>query len=153
LEAWNILEDLATLQKTLLEAEDSLKKVYGSTYQDSIWWPTLAAITGLETNKAAFDELEKFKAVENEIVKEADRHMEAVETQLMDTVTELKAHQHIFGVLPSLEVVHPPGKLDIGEKPEHFKSDADIVEEVQKGVDEEDGVEDEIEECLPPQMS
>ena len=154
LEGWNILEDLATSQKTLPEAEDSLKKAYGSTYQDSIWRPALAAITGSETTEAALDELAKFKAAENRIVNEADGHMKAVETELMDAITELKGRRRIFGALPSLEdLVNPPGELEIDENPEQFKSDADIVEEVQKRVGEEEGVEDEIEECLPPQMS
>lgn len=48
--------------------------------------------------------------------------------------------------------MNPPGKLEIGENPDLFKSDADIVEAVQKGVSEE-GSKDEIEECTPPQMS
>jgi hypothetical protein len=108
-EAWNILEDLATSWKTLPEAEDSLEKVYGSMYQDSIWRPALAAITGSETTEAALDELEKFKAAENRIVNKADGHMKAVETQLMDAVTELKACRRIFRALPSLEdLVNPP---------------------------------------------
>ena len=47
--------------------------------------------------------------------------------------------------------MNPPGKLEIGENPDLFKSDADIVEAVQKGVSEE-GSKDEIEECTPPQM-
>ncbi|KAN0141450.1 hypothetical protein V8E53_000695 [Lactarius tabidus] len=154
LEGWKILEDLATSQKTLPEAEDSLEKAYGSTYQDSIWRPALTAITGSEITEAALDELAKFKAAENGIVKEADKHMEAVETELMDAVTELKGRQRIFGALPSLEdLVNPPGELEIGEDPELFKSDADIIEEVRKRVGEEEGIEDEIEECLPPQMS
>ena len=42
LEAWRILEDLATSWKTLPEAEDSLEKVYDSTYWDLVWWPALA---------------------------------------------------------------------------------------------------------------
>lgn len=46
LEAWNILEDLTMSWKTLPEAEESLKKVYGSTYQDLMWQPALAVITG-----------------------------------------------------------------------------------------------------------
>ena len=96
LEAWNILEDLAMSQKTLPEAEESLKKVYGSTYQDSMWQPALVAITGLETMDNALDELAKFKVkfkvAEIGVVKEADRQAELVETNLMDAVTERKAH-------------------------------------------------------------
>jgi hypothetical protein len=125
-----------------------------TTYQDSIWCPALAAITESETTEAALDKLAKFKAAENGIVKEADKHVEAVETELMDAVTELKGCWHIFGVLPSLEdLVNPPGELEIGEDPELFKSNADIIEEVQKRVGKEEGIEDKIEECLPPQMS
>ena len=37
LEAWNILEDLATSQKTLPEAKEDLKKVYSNAYEDSVW--------------------------------------------------------------------------------------------------------------------
>ena len=48
--------------------------------------------------------------------------------------------------------MNPPGELGIGENPDLFKSDADIVEAVQKGISKE-GSEDEIEECAPPQMS
>jgi hypothetical protein len=154
LEGLKILDDLATSQKTLPEAEDSLEKAYNSMYQDSIWHPALTAITGSETTEAALDKLAKFKAAENGIIKEADKHVGAVETELMDAVSELKGHRRIFGALPSLEdLVNPPGKLEIGEDPEMFKSDADIIEEVRKRVGEEEGVEDEIEECLPPQMS
>ena len=77
--------------KTLPEAEESLKKVYGSTYQDLMWQPALAVITGLETMDDALDELAKFKVAENGVVKEADRQAELVETNLMNAVTELKA--------------------------------------------------------------
>lgn len=99
------------------------------------------------------DELAKFKVAGNGVVKEADKQAELVETNLMNAVTELKAHWCIFRALPSLEdLVNPPGKLEIGENPDLFKSDADIVEAVQKGVSEE-GSKDEIEECTPPQMS
>ena len=156
LEAWNVLEDLATSQKTLPEAEEGLEKIYGSTYKDSVWRPALAAITGSETTEEALNELAKFKAAESRIVdvNEGDRQREAVETQLMDAVTELKARRRIFGPLPSLEdLVNPPGELEIGEDPNRFTNDADIVEAVRKGVSEEGGIDDEIEECSPPQMS
>ena len=72
----------------------------------------------------------------------------------MEAVTELKAHQHIFRPLPSLDdSVNPPGELEISESLEMFKSDVDIVKAVQKKVSEEESTEDEIEECSPPQMS
>ncbi|KAH9014100.1 hypothetical protein EDB84DRAFT_1443972 [Lactarius hengduanensis] len=62
-----------------------------------------------------------------------------------------------FGPLPSLEdLVNPPGELGSGENPDKFESDADIIEVVRRGVDgevEEEGDDDEIEECPPPQMS
>jgi hypothetical protein len=154
LEAWNILEDLATSRKTLPEAEEGLEKIYGSMYKDSVWRPALVAITGSETTEGALDELAKFKAAENRIINEGDGQMKSVETELMDAVTELQAHQHIFGPLPSLEdLVNPPGELEIGENPDRFTCDADIVEAVRKGISEEEGIDDEIEECSPPQMS
>lgn len=99
LEAWNILEDLTTSQKTLPEAEDSLEKLYDSTYQDSDWWAVLTAITGSETTG---DAIGKFKAVGN-IIKERDRQTERIETELIEAVTELKACHQIFGPIPSLE--------------------------------------------------
>ena len=156
LEAWNVLEDLAMSQKTLPEAEEGLEKIYGSTYKDSVWRPALAAITGSETTEDALNELAKFKAAESGIdnVNEGNRQREEVETELMDAVTELKVRRRIFGPLPSLEdLVNPPGKLEIGEDPNRFTNDADIVEAVRKGVIEEGGIDDEIDECSPPQMS
>jgi DDE superfamily endonuclease len=164
-DAWNILEDLATSRKTLPEAEDNLKKVYGSTYQDSVWRPALSAITGSETTEAALDELAKFKAAaaaKNGTVEvgDLDGPMKAVETELMDAVVELKTRRRIFGALPSLEdLVNPPGEageLETSENPDRFESDADIVEFVRNGVTreaEDEDVEDDIEECPPPQMS
>ena len=137
-------------RKTLPEAEDGLEKVYGSTYWDFIWWPALAAITGSETNEAALGELERFKAMENGIVEDS----EVVEAELMGAIVELKAQNRIFGPLPSVEdLVNPPGKLAIDDDRDLFKSDADIIEEVCKGVSEEGDVDDEIQECSPPQMS
>jgi hypothetical protein len=154
LEAWNVLEDLATSQKTLPEAEEGLEKIYGSTYKDLVWRPALAAITGSETTEGALDELAKFKAAENRIVNEGDRQMKSVEMELMDAVMELQACWCIFGPLPSLEdLVNPPGKLEISKNPDRFTCDADIVEAVHKGISEEEGIDDEIEECSPPQMS
>jgi hypothetical protein len=154
LEAWNVLEDLATSRKTLPEAEEGLEKIYGSTYEDSVWRPALAAITGSETTEDALNELAKFKAAENRIVNEGDGQMEAVETELMGAVAELKARRRIFGPLPSLEdLVNPPGELEIGENPDRFTNDADIVEAVRKEASEGEGLDDEIEECSPPQMS
>jgi hypothetical protein len=157
LEAWSVLEDLATSQKTLPEAEDSLKKIYGSTYQDLVWRPALAAITGSETTDAALDELAKFKAAGMVRVGDSDGLMEAAETQLMDAVAELKARRRIFGPVPSIEdLVNPPGELEIGENPDLFESDADIVEVVRKGATggaEDEDVETEVEECPLPQMS
>jgi hypothetical protein len=106
----------------LPEAEDSLKKVYGNTYHDSIWRPALAAITGSETTEAALDELARFKAAENGICQRGGQgQMEAAETELMGAVTELKARRRIFGPLPSFEdLVNPPGELEIGENPDLF---------------------------------
>ena len=131
LEAWNVLEDLATSQKTLPEAEDGLKEVYGNTYNDSIWRPALAAITGSETTEDALHELEKFKAAENDAVEETDQPMETVKSELMDAVVALKACRRIFGPLPSFEdLVNPPGKLEVDENPDLFTSDADIIEAV-----------------------
>ena len=156
LEAWNVLEDLAMSQKTLPKAEEGLEKIYGGTYKDSVWWPALAAITRSETTEDVLNELAKFKAAESRInnVNEGNRQREEVETELMDAVTELKVRWHIFGPLPSLEdLVNPPGKLEISEDPNRFTNDADIVEAVRKGVIEEGGIDDEINECSPPQMS
>jgi hypothetical protein len=154
LEAWNILEDLATSRKTLPEAEEGLKKVYGNTYDNSIWRPALTAITGSETTEDALDELARFKAAENNAVKEGDGQMEAVETELMGAVVELKARRRIFGPLPSFEdLVNPPGELEADKNPDLFANDADIVEAVRKGVSEEGGDDDEIKECSPPQKS
>jgi len=159
-EAWNVLEDLATSQKTLPEAEDGLKKIYGNTYQDSVWRPALAALTGSETTEAALEELAKFKATaENSVVEVGarDRPMQVVKTKLMDAVVELKARRRIFGPLPSFEdLVNPPGELEIGENPDRFESDTDIIEVVRKGVNgevESEVDEDEVEECPQPQMS
>ncbi|KAH9010866.1 hypothetical protein EDB84DRAFT_1445442 [Lactarius hengduanensis] len=127
-------------------------------YQDSVWRQALAAITGSETTEAALDELAKFKAIaENDTVEagDLDGPIKEVETELMNAVAELKARRRIFGPLPSFEdLVNPPGEQEIGENPDRFESDADIVEMVRKGVSGEAAVEDdsEIEECQPPQM-
>ena len=159
-EAWGVLEDLATSRKTLPEAEDTLEKIYGSTYRDCVWRPALAAITGSETTEAALDELARFRAAtENCAVNMggSDGPMRDAETELMGAVTELRARRRIFGPLPSLDdLVNPPGELEIGENPDRFENDADIVELVRKeftGGVEVEGVEDEIEESPPPQLS
>ncbi|KAH8976720.1 hypothetical protein EDB86DRAFT_3094704 [Lactarius hatsudake] len=163
-EAWNILEELATSWKTLPEAEDALKSIYGSMYRDSVWRPALAALMGSEMMEAALDELEKFKAAQEAAAENGavevgawDEPMTVVETELMEAVSELKTRRCIFGPLPSLEdLVNPPGELGSGENPDKFESDADIIEVVRRGVDgevEEEGDDDEIEECPPPQMS
>jgi hypothetical protein len=154
LEPWDILEDLATSQKTLPEAEEALNKVYGSTYNNLVWRPALVAITGSETTDAALDKLTKFKAAETGIVNKGARHTEAVETELMDAIVELKARNCIFGPLPSVEdLMNPPGKLEIGDDPDRFTSDANIIKAVHKGVSVGEDSDDEIEECSPPQMS
>ena len=71
----------------------------------------------------------------------------------MGAVVELKARNHIFGPLPSVEdLVSPLSKLAVDDDPDLFKSDADIIEAVCKGVSKEGDVDDEIEECSP-QMS
>ena len=49
--------------------------------------------------------------------------------------------------------MNPPGELAIDDDRDPFKSDADIIEEVCKGVSKEGDVDDEIQECSPPQMS
>jgi hypothetical protein len=155
LEAWNVLEDLATSRKTLPEAEEGLKKIYGNSYDDSIWWPALATITGSETTDNALDELAMFKAAaENSAIKEGDGKMGAAETKLMDAIVELKDRQRIFRPLPSFEdLVNPPGKLEVDENPDLFTNNTDIVEAVRKQVSEEGDDDDEIEECSPPRMS
>ena len=72
----------------------------------------------------------------------------------MGAVVELKAWNHIFGPLPSIEdLVNPLSKLGIDEDPDLFKSDADIIEAVCKGVSKEEDVDNKIEECSPPQLS
>ena len=100
--------------KTLPEAEESLKKVYSNTYKDSIWWPTLAAITRSETTEEALDKLAKFKFSEINTIKEGSGQTEAVEIELMDVIVELKAHQHIFRPLSSFEdLMNPPDELGV----------------------------------------
>lgn len=122
-------------------------------YKDSDWWPALAAVTGSETTEDALDELARFKAAENRISKEVDRQADEIEAELMDAVAELKTRRPIFGPLPSVEeLVNPPGELEAGETLDQFKSDAEMIEAVCKGVEEEEDVDDEIEECPPPQM-
>ena len=49
--------------------------------------------------------------------------------------------------------MNPSGKLEIDEDPDLFKSNADIIEAVCKGVNKEEDVDSKIEECSPPQMS
>ena len=125
-------------------------------YKDLVWQPALAVITGSETTEDVLNKLAKFKAAESRIdnLNEGNRQREAVETELMDAVTELKVCWCIFGPLPSLEdLVNPPGELEIGEDLNQYKNDPDIVEAVCKGVIEEGGINDKIEECSPPQMS
>ncbi|KAH9037939.1 hypothetical protein EDB84DRAFT_1560467 [Lactarius hengduanensis] len=118
-------------------------------------------ITRLETTdstEAALNELAKFKAIaENDRVEAGnlDGPIKEVETELMNGVAELKAQRLIFGPLLSFEdLVNPPGEQEIGENPDWFESDANIVEMVRKGVSGVAAVEDDskIEECQPPQM-
>ena len=61
-------------------------------YKDLVWQPALAAITGSETTEDVLNKLAKFKAAESRIdnLNEGNRQREAVETELMDAVTELK---------------------------------------------------------------
>ena len=115
------------------KAEEALEKAYGDTYKDSIWRPALAAITRSETTEDALDELAKFKAVENGTINKGNGQIEAVETELMGAIVELKAGHHIFGLLPSFkDLVNPPGELEVGKNLDVFTSDADIVEAVWK---------------------
>ncbi|KAH9009875.1 hypothetical protein EDB84DRAFT_1446069 [Lactarius hengduanensis] len=156
------MDDVPVIRRVRSSSYDVIACLsHQSTYQDSVWRPALAALTGSETTEAALDELERFKAAaENgavEVGAQQDEPMKVVEAELMDAVAELKARRCIFGSLPSLEdLVKPPGELEIGENPDKFESDADIIEVVRRGVvdeAEEDDDENEIEECPRPQMS
>ena len=137
--AWNVLEELATTDMTLPQAEDRLQSVLGDGYVDEEWRPALCAVMAAENDvEAALNSISNLRLTADldrtiPISDEPPAQSHNVEEDLLKCVARLKERNRIFGPASTLEeLVNPVEEQEIGEDSRKFESDEDIVDAVRR---------------------
>lgn len=134
--AWDILEEFATTDMTLPQAEDALKNHFGDQYGDKEWRPALNTVMAAEKDAAAA--LESIKELwqhpSDPAASASVLPLHAPTTQcadlekdLMSSIKELKSRNRIFGNLPTIEELVNPHEERENESLQRFDNDNEIV--------------------------
>jgi hypothetical protein len=127
--AWAIVRDFALSNNVSLpQTEERLQNHLGNHYAYSDWKAAFDAILQAEDNiqaaTATIDKLET-EAIHQHNPPSASfpahassTQLQKLETELMQSITELKARKHIVGEVPTLEeLLNPNGEDEIGDLP------------------------------------
>jgi hypothetical protein len=115
--AWGILEEFATMDMTLPQAENALKDHFGDQYVDGEWRPALDAVMVAENDvAAALKSLQKLQhtsgpASSTDLIPlhASTPQCTNLKAELMASIEELKDRNQIFRPLPTIEeVISPP---------------------------------------------
>ena len=137
--AWDILEEFATTDMTLPQAEDALKDHLGDQFIDEKWRPAFDAVMAAEMDcTAALESIKKLRQRPSNPVASATvlplhastMQCKDLEKDLMSSIKELKSRNRIFGSLPTIEeLINPPEERE-NESLQRFDSDNEIVAQV-----------------------
>jgi DDE superfamily endonuclease len=138
--AWDIIEQFATTDMALPDAENALRKHLGGEYADDNWQPALKAVMDAEGDAAlALAAVTKLRLASSSMASEwqlkppsADTtQCQLLEEDLLKSVAELRRRNRIHGeVLTLEEMLDPVEELEIGKSEYAFEGDADIVTQV-----------------------
>lgn len=151
--AWDVIKKFASGTITLPAAEEQLKSLLGSHYKPAEWKPAIDAVFLAEDDdvKALTDVTALAAAALQTNNSPTHIHqpsiavipqLQAAEATLLESVSELKQRNRIFGTAPTLEeLLNPVEEQDIGE-PMHLiqgendeEIDCQIVKAVRKGAE------------------
>ncbi|KAG2074203.1 hypothetical protein BDR04DRAFT_1126852 [Suillus decipiens] len=113
---WNIVHKFATTEMSLPMVENDLKAHLHEHYVDSDWRPALKAISDAkgDTNIA----LNTINALAEAASHHTADQLSSIEVDLIQSVNDFKAHNCIFGQLPTLEeLLDPAEEREIGDCP------------------------------------
>ncbi|KAG1735299.1 uncharacterized protein EDB91DRAFT_1025664, partial [Suillus paluster] len=134
---WKTLQKFATMEMSLPNAESDLQAHLGNCFVDSDWRPALKAVMDAEGDMdIALNAL-------NTLAQAASHHttlkiwipahpqkadqLSSAEAELMQSVNNLKAHNRIFGTLPTInELLDPAKEREMGELPAFKGGDKSI---------------------------
>ena len=137
--AWDILENFATTDMTLPQAEDALKDHLGDQYFDEKWRPALVAVMAAEKDTtAALESIKRLRQHPSDPVASATvlplhastTQCKDLEEDLISSIKELKSRNRIFGSLPTIEELISPPEEQENESLQRFDSDNEIVAQV-----------------------
>ena len=139
--AWTILEEFATTDMCLPEAEQALKDHFRDQYIDSEWRPALDAVMSAENDTSvALENIKKLRLTSglNPSNTSPDSPLHTPTTQcatleadLMASVVELKSRNRIFGPLATIEeLVNPVEEQENEDSLNGPMNDANIVAQV-----------------------
>jgi hypothetical protein len=151
---WQIVEEFATTDMSLPEAEKQLHVYFGDAYDDMKWHHVLDAVMAAEDDSAkALDAITQIRhtsvphtpspATNSFVARLASTSQcETLENMLMESVKELKHRNRIFGEPFTIdELVDSVAELEIGESSHSFEgSEEDVVTQVVDKVCYEEGV-------------
>ncbi|KAG1764954.1 hypothetical protein EDD22DRAFT_951411 [Suillus occidentalis] len=127
--AWKIVREFASSEMSLPEAETRLEHHLTDHYADTDWRPALKAIMDAEGDIDA-----ALNAIRIPARPKTLTQVTSLETELMDSIDELKSRNRIFGKPPTVkELLDPVEEREVGGHDYKFPGgDKDIVEEVQR---------------------
>ncbi|KAG1767808.1 hypothetical protein EDD22DRAFT_741963, partial [Suillus occidentalis] len=125
--AWKIVHEFASSEMSLPEAETRLEHHLTDRYADTDWRPALKAIMDAEGDIDA-----ALNAIRIPARPKTLTQVTSLETELMDSIDELKSRNRIFGKPPTVEeLLDPVEEREVGGHDYEFPGgDKDIVEEV-----------------------
>ena len=138
--AWAILEEFATTDMCLPEAEQALKDHFQDQYVNSEWRPALDAVMAAENDTSIALENVKKLQLTSSLDSSTTSPMHAPTTQcadleadLMASVVELKNRNRIFGPLATVEeLVNPVEEQENEDSLNEAIDDGDIVAQVHR---------------------
>jgi hypothetical protein len=145
--AWDIINQFASTDMTLPQAEQLLHTHFGAQYDNSTWWPILDAIIAAENDvNIALEAVKRLKETLTENIPALldtpsipSECQELEDNILTSIIKRLQERNRIFGTPPTLgEFVDPVEEKEIGGLAYQFDGDDEIVAQIQH----EDAVKD-----------
>ncbi|KAG2159188.1 uncharacterized protein EDB93DRAFT_1325221 [Suillus bovinus] len=127
---WNIVHKFATTKMSLPMVENDLKAHLHEHYVDSDCDTDIALNAVNALAEAAFCCTGLKICIPTHPQQVAADQLSSIEADLMQSVNDLKAHNHIFGQLPTLEeLLDPTEEREVGEYPAFEGGDKAIADE------------------------
>ena len=140
--AWDIIQQFASTDMTLPQAESALQTHFGDKYDDKAWRPALDAVLAAENDVGiALEAVKELRSASGQetITKSPTvvparaktRQCQELEQDIVESIKELQMRNRIFGTAPTLdEFIEPPAEKDHGDQTHQFDGDDEIVAQV-----------------------